>query len=188
MYALLAFYTHLYFSTYHNVQISWIPHLHLTTCVSHGGRDFWQNQYTTIISWLESLTPLAVLMGFAFNLGTKTFRYWGGTAAMISTRRGCAERPYLAAVLVFTLKVKHLALSRSQCFTVELPKGWPINSISNSCHSLSFHQMTIVALTSVNIRELEEQNSWMNDFIFPPGVPERKRDDYREGAQDSDTM
>lgn len=52
------------------------------------------------------LTPLAVRMGFAFNLGTSTLRYWGGTAAMMSTRRGCAERPYLAAVLVLILKLK----------------------------------------------------------------------------------
>lgn len=43
---------------------------------------------------------------------------------MMSTRRGCEERPYLAAVLVFTLKVKHLALSRSQYFKDKFPKDY----------------------------------------------------------------
>lgn len=134
---LLSFCTYLHSSTYHNIRILlvWIAHLHLTNWVLHGGRDFWDNRYTINISWIESLTPLAVLIGFAFNLGTKTFRYWGGTAAMISTRRGCAERPYLAAVLVFTLKVKHLVLSRSQYSKDKLPKGWPTNNTINSCHS-----------------------------------------------------
>lgn len=54
----------------------------------------------------DVLTPLAVLMGLAFSFGTSTLRYCGGTAAMMSTRRGCAESPYLAEVLVFSLKAE----------------------------------------------------------------------------------
>lgn len=49
------------------------------------------------------LTPLAVRMGLALSLGTRARRYCGGTAAMMSTNRGCASSPYLAEVLVFTL-------------------------------------------------------------------------------------
>lgn len=52
------------------------------------------------------LTPLAVLIGLAFSFGTSTLRYWGGTAAMMSTKRGCAESPYFADVLVFSLKAE----------------------------------------------------------------------------------
>lgn len=52
------------------------------------------------------LTPLAVLIGLAFSFGTSTLRYCGGTAAMMSTKRGCAESPYFADVLVFSLKAE----------------------------------------------------------------------------------
>jgi len=52
------------------------------------------------------LTPLAVLMGLAFSFGTSALRCCGGTAAMMSTNRGCAESPYFAEVLVFSLKAK----------------------------------------------------------------------------------
>jgi hypothetical protein len=108
-------------------------------------------------------------MGFAFNLGTKIFRYWGGTAAMISTRRGCAERPCLAAVLVFNLKVKHLALPRSECFKHKL------QNIIGYCHSLPlFHRGTKVALRSVNIKEIEEQNLLENDLFFSPSSTRKK--------------
>lgn len=55
---------------------------------------------------MHMLTPLAVLIGLAFSFGTSTLRYCGGTAAMMSTKRGCAERPYFAAVLVFSLKAE----------------------------------------------------------------------------------
>lgn len=51
-------------------------------------------------------TPLAVRMGLAFSLGTRARRYCGGTAAMMSTNRGCASSPYLAEVFVFTLKTE----------------------------------------------------------------------------------
>lgn len=51
-------------------------------------------------------TPLAVLMGLAFSFGTRALRYCGGTAAMMSTNRGCAASPYFADVLVFSLKAE----------------------------------------------------------------------------------
>lgn len=62
---------------------------------------------------LGLLTPLAVRMGLAFSLGTRTRRYCGGTAAMMSTSRGWASSPYFAEVFVFTLrekKVRHLKI------------------------------------------------------------------------------
>lgn len=49
------------------------------------------------------LTPLAVRTGFAFNFGNKTFLYWGGTAAIMSTSLGCEVSPYFDAVFVFIL-------------------------------------------------------------------------------------
>ena len=112
--------TRLHSSTHHNRWILWIQiaHLHLTTWRQGSVAQQTHNQYVMT----RSLTPLAVLMGFALSLGTKTFRCWGGTAAMMSTRRGCAESPYLAAVLVFTLKVEHPAWSRSQDSKDKLPE------------------------------------------------------------------
>lgn len=59
------------------------------------------------------LTPLAVLIGLAFSFGTSTLRYCGGTAAMMSTKRGCAESPYLADVLVFSLKTEISQINNS---------------------------------------------------------------------------
>lgn len=59
------------------------------------------------------LTPLAVLIGLAFSFGTSTLRYCGGTAAMMSTKRGCAESPYFADVLVFSLKAETPQINNS---------------------------------------------------------------------------
>ena len=47
--------------------------------------------------------PLAVLTGFALSLGTSTFLYWLGTAAMMSTNLGLVSRPYLEDSLVLVL-------------------------------------------------------------------------------------
>ena len=41
--------------------------------------------------------PDAVLTGFAFNFDSSASLYASGTAAMMSTSRGCVERPYFLA-------------------------------------------------------------------------------------------
>lgn len=48
--------------------------------------------------------PLAVRTGLALIFGRRTFLCDSGIAAMISTKRGCKLRPYLADALHLTLE------------------------------------------------------------------------------------
>ena len=54
------------------------------------------------VSVASSLTPLAVLTGFALNLGTRAFLCSAGTAAMMSTSRGLVSSEYFDANRVLT--------------------------------------------------------------------------------------
>ena len=57
-----------------------------------------------------SLTPLAVLTGFALNLGTRAFLCSVGTAAMMSTNRGLDSSEYFDANRVLTRFCEHLGM------------------------------------------------------------------------------
>lgn len=80
----------------------------------------------------DMLTPLAVLMGLAFSFGTSTLRYCGGTAAMMSTRRGCAESPYLAEVLVFSLKAEIPPINVPIRTSVPIPTAAPTHCFGSA--------------------------------------------------------
>lgn len=47
----------------------------------------------------KKLTPLAVLIGLAFNLGNNAFLYSSGIALIMSTSRGTPPNPYFLLIL-----------------------------------------------------------------------------------------
>ena len=65
--------------------------------------------------------PLAVRTGFALNLGKRIFLYCIGTADMISVRRGCIGKPYLADALhliLFKSTVSFLSFASTSSFMI----------------------------------------------------------------------